>query len=56
MDDGVNETRPPFVDAHFHLWDREVLRYPWLERTAVKGVAGLDRLLAPRRPMTRSAQ
>lgn len=24
-------TRPPFVDAHLHLWDRGALRYPWLE-------------------------
>ena len=24
-------TRPPFVDAHLHLWDRDGLRYPWLE-------------------------
>lgn len=23
--------RPPFVDAHLHLWDREHLRYPWLD-------------------------
>jgi len=31
MDDGVNGARPPFVDAHFHLWDHGVLRYPWLD-------------------------
>lgn len=24
-------TRPPFIDAHLHLWDRERLRYPWLD-------------------------
>ncbi len=23
--------RPPFVDAHLHLWDRDGLRYPWLD-------------------------
>ena len=27
----MNQSRPPFVDAHFHLWDRQVLRYPWLD-------------------------
>lgn len=27
----MSVTRPPFVDAHFHLWDHGVLRYPWLE-------------------------
>lgn len=24
-------TRPPFIDAHLHLWDRDHLRYPWLD-------------------------
>ena len=23
--------RPPFVDAHLHMWDRGRLRYPWLD-------------------------
>lgn len=35
-------TRPqvPIVDAHVHLWDRAVLRYPWLEDAAMASIAG----------------
>lgn len=32
---------------------RDGLRYPWLEKAAVKGIAGIDLLLAPRRPITK---
>lgn len=31
--------RPPFVDAHLHLWDRNKLRYPWLEDPAMAAIA-----------------
>lgn len=31
--------RPPFVDAHLHLWDRERLRYPWLEAADKASIA-----------------
>lgn len=31
--------RPPFVDAHVHFWDRDVLRYPWLESPAMGAIA-----------------
>lgn len=31
--------RPPFVDAHLHLWDREHLRYPWLESADTAPIA-----------------
>ena len=44
MDDGVNETRPPFVDAHFHLWDRNVLRYPWLDAPDAAAIAASYRI------------
>ncbi|PCD02772.1 amidohydrolase [Sphingomonas spermidinifaciens] len=36
--------RPPFVDAHFHLWDRERLRYPWLEDPANASIAATYRI------------
>jgi predicted TIM-barrel fold metal-dependent hydrolase len=31
--------RPPFVDAHHHLWNRAVLPYPWLEEPGVDRLA-----------------
>lgn len=31
--------RPPFVDAHFHLWDHGVLRYPWLDAPETAAIA-----------------
>ena len=39
MDDGVSPSRPPFVDAHFHLWDHGVLRYPWLDAPELSAIA-----------------
>jgi predicted TIM-barrel fold metal-dependent hydrolase len=33
-------TRLPFVDAHFHLWDRERLQYPWLDAPEQAAIAG----------------
>jgi predicted TIM-barrel fold metal-dependent hydrolase len=31
--------RPAFVDAHLHLWDRQRLRYPWLDEPATAPIA-----------------
>lgn len=44
MDDGVTHTRPPFVDAHFHLWDHGVLRYPWLDAPETAPIAASYRI------------
>ena len=51
MDDGVNEARPPFVDAHFHLWDRDVLRYPWLDSPDVTAIGDSYRITDYRREL-----
>lgn len=31
--------RPPFVNAHLHLWDRARLRYPWLDAADMVPIA-----------------
>lgn len=36
--------RPPFVDAHLHLWDRDHLRYPWLDDPAMASIAATYRI------------
>ncbi|HJO64818.1 MAG TPA: amidohydrolase family protein [Sphingomonas sanguinis] len=35
----MSAARPPFVDAHFHLWDHGVLRYPWLDAAENAAIA-----------------
>ncbi|WP_374294013.1 amidohydrolase [Sphingomonas sp.] len=32
--------RPPFIDAHLHMWDRGRLRYPWLDEADKASIAG----------------
>ncbi len=36
--------RPPFVDSHFHLWDRARLQYPWLNDHGVAPIAPTYRI------------
>lgn len=36
--------RPPFVDAHLHLWDRDQLRYPWLDDPGMASIAATYRI------------
>jgi predicted TIM-barrel fold metal-dependent hydrolase len=47
----VNQSRPPFVDAHFHLWDRQVLRYPWLDAAETALIAQSYRIADYRREL-----
>ena len=34
----------PIVDAHFHLWDRTALAYPWLEAAGMAAIAPTYRM------------
>lgn len=36
--------RPRFVDAHLHLWDRDHLRYPWLDDPDMASIAATYRI------------
>lgn len=36
--------RPRFVDAHLHLWDRDHLRYPWLDDPGMASIAATYRI------------
>lgn len=45
------DRRPPFVDAHFHLWDHGVLRYPWLEAPEQAAIAADYRIADYRREL-----
>jgi len=40
----MTAVRPPFVDAHFHLWDHGVLRYPWLDAAENASIAPAYRI------------
>jgi predicted TIM-barrel fold metal-dependent hydrolase len=41
---GVNAKRLSVVDPHLHLWDRQAVRYPWLDNAGV-AFSGDNRLL-----------
>ncbi|PXA99563.1 amidohydrolase [Nostoc sp. 3335mG] len=45
----TGDRRPPFVDAHFHLWDKGVLDYPWLAEPPVAAIADDYRIADYRR-------
>lgn len=36
----MEEAKQPFIDAHHHLWDLQVCRYPWLLAKGVKRFFG----------------
>jgi len=48
---GGTTGRPPFVDAHFHLWDHRVLRYPWLDAPENAAIADSYRIADYRREL-----
>lgn len=49
MEGTMAASRPAFVDAHLHLWDREQLRYPWLEDAQMAAIAPTYRVADYRR-------